>query len=116
MPSQSIGETCCSLTLGTKARTSNTPATAIGRLRKKIQRQETKVTMAPPSTGPITGPSSAGMVTTDMAATSSLLGVVRSSTRRPTGPIIAPAQPWKSRAAISCGRLSAKPQRADDSA
>ena len=113
MPGQSMGETSCSFTLGTKARTRKTPASAIGRFRKKIQRQLTKVTMAPPRTGPTTGPSSAGMVTTDMAPTSSLLGVVRRRTRRPTGPIIAPAQPWARRKITSSVRLFAKPQAAE---
>jgi hypothetical protein len=116
MPGQSIGRTSCSFTFGTKARTSATPATAIGRFRKKIQRQLTKVTIAPPSTGPTTGPSSAGMVTTDMAPTSSFFGVVRSSTSRPTGPIMAPAQPCSRRNPTSWPRLVAKPQAAEDSA
>jgi hypothetical protein len=116
MPSQSMGETSCSFTLGTKARTRKTPATAIGRFRKKIQRQLTNVTIAPPSTGPTTGPISAGMVTTLMAPTSSLFGVVRSRTRRPTGPIMAPAHPCTRRAAISSARLLAKPQAAEASA
>ena len=53
------------------------------------------------------------MVTTDMAPTSSLFGVVRRRTRRPTGPIIAPAQPWARRAMINSGRLFAKPQAAE---
>ena len=51
------------------------------------------MTMTPPIGGPITGPSRAGMVSTDMARTRSCLGVERSRTRRPTGPIIAPAAP-----------------------
>ncbi len=66
--------------------------------------------MKPPIGGPITGPSRAGMVSTDMARTRSCLGVERSSTRRPTGPIIAPAAPAPMRAISSSGRFWAKPQ------
>ncbi len=40
--------------------------------------------------GPVSGPSSAGMVSKAMADTSSLRSVVRNRTRRPTGVIIAP--------------------------
>ena len=58
-----------------------------------VQRQSAKVTMAPPSTGPNTGPSRAGMVITDMAPTSSFLGVERSSTSRPIGAIVARGNP-----------------------
>ncbi len=46
--------------------------------------------MKPPSGGPSTGPIIAGMVSHAIAATSSLFGAERSSTRRPTGTIIAP--------------------------
>ncbi len=67
----------------------------------KIARQEKYSTMNPPSGGPITGPSSAGVESQAMAATSSCLGTVRSSTSRPTGTIIAPPMPWKMRAATS---------------
>ena len=43
----------------------------------------TAVTMSPPIGGPITGPMSAGTVSIDIARTSSCLGIVRNSTRRP---------------------------------
>jgi hypothetical protein len=49
--------------------------------------------MKPPSGGPITGPSKAGTVTHAIALTSALLSMVRNSTRRPTGIIIAPPMP-----------------------
>src|SRR6202140_3263539 len=51
--------------------------------------------MNPPSGGPITGPTSAGTVTQAMAFTSALLSIVRNSTSRPTGVIIAPPMPCK---------------------
>ena len=43
--------------------------------------------------------------------TISLFGVVRSSTSRPTGTIIAPPTPWKTRAPISVVRFDDAPQR-----
>ncbi len=72
--------------------------------------------MKPPIGGPITGPSIEGMVSTDIARTRSCLGVVRSSTSRPTGPISAPAAPSATRASSSSGRLVAKPQAAHEAA
>src|SRR5215212_1462127 len=54
--------------------------------------------MKPPSGGPITGPTSAGTVTQAIALTSALLSIERSSTRRPTGVIIAPPMPCTIRA------------------
>lgn len=72
--------------------------------------------MAPPITGPSTGPSSAGMVTTDSAPTNSLRGVVRSRTSRPTGISVAPAAPWMKRKRINCQSAPAKPQAADPAA
>ncbi|MNV66127.1 hypothetical protein D3C71_1588660 [compost metagenome] len=62
------------------------------------------MTMKPPSGGPITGPSSAGMDRKDMAFSRSCLGTVRSRMIRPTGTIIAPAIPWMIRATTSWGR------------
>lgn len=54
--------------------------------------------MKPPSGGPITGPMRAGTVTHAIALTSALLSTERSSTRRPTGVIIAPPMPCRMRA------------------
>src|SRR3984957_12285308 len=54
--------------------------------------------MKPPSGGPSTGPTSAGTVTQAIALTSALLSIERSSTRRPTGVIIAPPRPCTIRA------------------
>jgi hypothetical protein len=54
--------------------------------------------MKPPSMGPKTGPTVAGMVSSAKARTSSDLGTVRSRTSRPTGTIMAAPMPWKKRA------------------
>ena len=69
----------------------------MGMLIQKIQRQETKVVMKPPSGGPITGPISAGMVSQASAEISSDFGTVRRMTSRPTGTIMAPPMPWTMR-------------------
>src|SRR5436305_7447746 len=74
------------------------PSRPIGMLIRKIQCQEKKVVMKPPSGGPITGPTSAGTVTHAIALTSALFSMERSSTRRPTGVIIAPPMPCTMRA------------------
>src|SRR6266699_324088 len=54
--------------------------------------------MKPPSGGPITGPTSAGIETQAMASISARLSTERISTRRPTGVIIAPPIPCTMRA------------------
>ena len=51
-----------------------------GILIQKIQRQEKKVVMKPPSGGPNTGPISAGMVSQASAEMSSDFGTVRKMT------------------------------------
>ena len=58
--------------------------------------------MKPPSGGPTTGPISAGTVTHVIALTSALLSMVRNSTSRPTGVIIAPPMPCRMRAMTKC--------------
>src|SRR3954462_8521429 len=78
------------------------PSSPIGILIRKIQCQEKYVVMKPPSGGPITGPTRAGTVTHAIALTSALLSIERSSTRRPTGVIIAPPMPWMMRAITKC--------------
>ena len=69
--------------------------------------------MKPPSGGPTTGPSSAGIVSHAMAATSSVFAAVRSSSSRPTGTIMAPPRPCRTRAATSSTRPSDSPHRID---
>lgn len=53
--------------------------------------------MKPPIGGPVSGPTSAGIVNSAMAETSSVRFVVRKRTRRPTGVIIAPPMPCRKR-------------------
>ena len=67
--------------------------------------------MKPPSGGPTIGPTSAGIVTHESACTISDFGMVRSSTSRPTGTIIAPPVPCTNRPATSAPSesLSAQP-------
>ena len=77
------------------------PAMATGMLIQKIQRQSKYVVMNPPSGGPSTGPTSAGIVSQAMALITSALGIVRKTMRRPTGAIIAPPMPCRMRAATS---------------
>lgn len=66
--------------------------------------------MKPPSGGPMTGPSKAGMDRKDMALSRSCLGTVRSRITRPTGTIMAPAMPCTTRAITSCARSWDKAQ------
>jgi hypothetical protein len=77
---------------------------------KKIHRHEKWVTMKPPSGGPNTGPSIAGVVTMIIARKRSALGTARSITKRPTGDIIAPPRPCSMRAAMNCQSVSDNPQ------
>ena len=76
-----------------------------GTLIRKIHRQEAYVLRMPPSAGAITGATRAGQVRYAMALTSSDLAVVRSTTSRPTGTIIAPPTPCSTRVPVSIGRL-----------
>ena len=59
--------------------------------------------MKPPTGGPTSGPTSAGMVSQDIAATRSLFGVARTRTRRPTGVIMAPPMPCRKRETTKAG-------------
>ncbi len=55
------------------------------------------------------------MATKLIARTSSDLGKVRTSVRRPTGTIIAPPQPWRIRQPTSTWRLVETPHRSEPS-
>ncbi len=66
--------------------------------------------MKPPTSGPITGPSTLGMLTQVMAAMNSLRGKLRSRISRPTGVIMAPPMPCRKRLATSIGRFRLTPQ------
>ena len=67
--------------------------------------------MAPPTSGPSTGPISAGTVSQAMEPTSSCLGTVLRITSRPTGTIMAPPMPWTMRPTTSPTMPSASPHR-----
>ena len=69
--------------------------------------------MKPPTGGPSIGPSSAGTVRTESALTRSRRSTVRRSRRRPTGTIIAPPVPWRTRAATKPASELEKPHRID---
>ena len=66
--------------------------------------------MNPPSGGPSSGPISAGMVSQVMASTSWRLSTLRTSTRRPTGAIMAPPMPCRNRAMTKCSSDCANAQ------
>lgn len=67
----------------------------------------------PPTGGPMTGPSRAGMVRKAMALSRLALGMRRSKMMRPTGTIMAPAAPWTTRAATSWPRVPLAAQAMD---
>ena len=91
------------------------PRIPIGILIRNIQRQLPKVEMNPPSGGPSIGPIRAGTVSQAIALTRSCLGIERSTTRRPTGTIIAPPIPCKMRAPTNSGKLFTAEQATDPS-
>ncbi|KAG1166246.1 hypothetical protein G6F35_018303 [Rhizopus arrhizus] len=61
--------------------------------------------MKPPNGGPSTGANRPGQISMDITRIKSLLGVFLSSTRRPTGTIIAPPIPCRTRSATKPQRL-----------
>jgi hypothetical protein len=63
--------------------------------------------------GPTTGANSAGQISADIVPISSLRGVWRMTTSRPTGVIIAPPIPWTTRKATKAGTERALPHRAE---
>ena len=69
------------------------------------------MTKNPPTGGPAIGPISAGISSQDIALTNCDFSVVRSSTSRPTGTIMAPPMPCRMRAPTMNSRLSAWPHR-----
>jgi hypothetical protein len=79
----------------------------------KIQRQDAYVLSTPPSAGATSGATRAGQVRYAMARTRSVFAVVRMTTRRPTGTIIAPPAPCSTRVATSIGRSAASAQPAE---
>ena len=84
-----------------------------GTLMKKIHRQPMVSVIKPPSTGAITGATSAGQVKNAMASSKSLGSVPRITANRPTGTRSAPPRPCRTRAAMSRPKLGASAQTSD---
>src|SRR6267143_1225789 len=70
--------------------------------------------MKPPTGGPTTGATSPGHVMYVIEWIRLCFSVVRNTTRRPTGTIIAPPIPWMTRAAVNCHNPLLSPQRIED--
>ena len=85
-----------------------TVTTASGMLRRKITRQDTVSTMAPPTTGPATVATLVHAVHEPIALPASSPYVARSNARLP-GVSNAPNTPWIARAAISTSLVGAMP-------
>src|SRR5688500_4165119 len=96
-PNRSIGRGVRGSALGRNQLAARMPMMPIGTLIQKIQCQLRKVVRKPPTGGPVSGPISAGTDSQDVAATSWLRGVARSSTRRAIGVIIEPPMPCRNR-------------------
>ena len=98
------------------SRHANTNAiTPSGMLMRKIQRQLAYSVSRPPASGAITGATSAGQTMNAIVRRSSLFGVSASTTRRPTGTIIAPPTPCRTRITTSSARLVLSAQPSDAS-
>ena len=69
--------------------------------------------MNPPATGPSIGPIKPGIATKLIARMSSDLGNVRTNVNRPTGTIIAPPKPCRTRHATSKWMLFEMPHNTD---
>lgn len=105
--------------LASPLRTSSSAAASAiapsGRLSRKIQCQLQCVLIQPPTGGPRIGATSAGQVRIAMARTICSFGVLRNTTSRPTGTIIAPPRPCSVRAAVKAGRLPLAAHSSEDS-
>ena len=112
-PFASSGPGSWGSTSGMKRQTSSRPSRPTGMFSQNTARQEKASVSRPPTGGPKTGPSRPGMVSQVMAVTSSSLLTRRSSSRRPTGTIIAPPTPCRMRAATSEPRPCASPTSAE---
>src|SRR5882762_9774306 len=89
-PSQSKGFGCSACEFVTQSDANTMATTPSGTFRKKIQCQEAYVVMKPPTGGPTTGATSPGQVMYAIASIKLCFSVVRNTTSRPTGTIIAP--------------------------
>ena len=93
--------------------TSRKPITPIGTLIQNTARQPKRSVKIPPSGGPVTGPSKAGIVSHAMAESSSSLRTPRNSKSRPTGNIMAPPAPCRMRKPIRSSKPRACPESAE---
>ena len=82
----------------------------MGTLTKKIQRHDTLETMAPPMTGPRIGPSRVGIPMTAMTRFILSGPAVRAMIAWPTGMIMPPPKPWRTRNAMRAVADQARPQ------
>ena len=82
---------------------------------KKIHRQEATWVMKPPMGGPTTGATRAGQVRVATARIRSCLAVRRMTTSRPTGVIMAPPHPCRTRATVNSRGLRLAPHRMEAS-
>src|SRR5690606_33717065 len=112
-PRQSNGRGAARPILGMKRRVSPMATRLIGTLRKKIQGQDRAVMIIPPSGGPITGATSAGVVLIATAVTILFLGVTRNNIWLPTGDISAAQAACSARAAAKASMLRLIPHRID---
>ena len=113
-PARSGGPGRVGATCGIFHATSTKPITPIGTLIQNTARQENRSVSTPPSGGPVTGPSSAGMVSQAMAESMSFFATPRSSSNRPTGTIMAPPSPCSTRKATSSPSPCARPHSSDE--
>ena len=70
--------------------------------------------ISPPRGGPSTGAARPGQMSAESARIKSFFSDVRNTTRRPTGDIMAAAEPCSTRAAMKTGNVGAAPQSIDD--
>ena len=85
----------------------------MGRLTKNTHRHDRSVTSRPPSTGPSAGATAVGTVRMLEARTRSSGGNVRNSMAMPTGIIMPPPTPCRTRKKTNSERLSAVPHSTD---
>jgi len=112
-PPQSNGPGCVPFSGGTQRITAAMPSRPIGMLRLKIHGQSATLSTKPASGGPISGPTSAGMVNQAMPRIRCSFGVELTTISRATGVIIAPPMPWTIRAPTSSGSVRESPQSAE---
>src|SRR6202034_1817718 len=103
-PVQSNGRFRSSRLLLIQRAESTMPINPSGTLRKKIQRHDAYVVMNPPTGGPSTGATKPGQVMKAVARNRCCFSVLRKTTNRPTGTIMAPPLPWITRAVTNSAK------------